>query len=166
LGRGRTKAAQRLVIPDDFDSFPRWFPEFDTGGREPVSNPSFFDEPGEFGGYWKALLRWPVAGYCLVGIKSLRVEEITPDISVCRFDLRLGINTQLWALLILVPYWGIVIALIVDAITRRRFSYPMTKILVRAENEWLLFNGAFHEADEEDTTWLSDGETAAEESGL
>jgi hypothetical protein len=160
IGRGRFEASHKLVIPNDFDSFPRFFPDEPGLGLSPPTDPLFFDDFEEYKDYWRALVRFKTAPYCLVKIKNFRAELVTPDLMICDFRLMLGINTSLWFLFILFPWGGLLLAIIIDLATRRRVTRDMTKVLVRVGDEWHLFNGAWCEHDETDLSWLPE---AAEE---
>jgi hypothetical protein len=151
VGNGRYSGAQMLVVPNDFDNYPRFFPEEHDLQGIPSTNPLFFDAFLEFREYWRALLRWKRAPYCLTSVKALQVEEVTPDLVICDFLLYAGTNTRLWLLLIPI---GLIPAAIVDAVTRVPVTREMTKVLVRVEDEWHLFNGAWCEHDEADLSWL------------
>ena len=129
IGRGRMRAAQTLVIPNDVDDFPREYPEdrsLGLGGMPPYS----FDTRRGFAEYWKFLVRYPPLPYCIVRIRNVRVEKIAPDVAVVEFDLKLCINTSLWILLIFV---ALLIALIVDVATRRiAWDWHSTKKMANA----------------------------------
>ena len=160
LGRGQFVAARKLVLPSDFDNFPRFYPDEPELGRNPPTDPFFFDDFQEYKDYWRSLIRFKSAPYCLVKIKKLRAELVTPDLMICDFRLKLGINTSYWILLIFFPSGGLLLALILDLATRRRIEREMTKVLVRVDDEWHLLNGAWGEHDEADLSWLPE---AAEE---
>ncbi len=154
VGAGRHEAAKRLVVPNDFDHFPRAFPDVAGSVGRPLNDPLFFKEPADFTDYWNALLRWPTAPYCLARVRDLEVDEKAQGIVFCRYSLELSVNTQLWALLILVPYVGIIIALIVDNQTRTRIFAQVTKVLISVDDEWMLMNGAWREWDDATPDWI------------
>lgn len=152
IGRGNFRGARSLVVPNDLDEFPRHYPDhraLGLGGMPPYE----FERSKGFQDYWTGLVRYPASPYCLVHISNLHVEEIDQDLAVAEFDLKLGINTSLWALLALVT---LLLALIVDLATRKRVKAPMRKILVRVGDEWHLFSGEWQGPDEADTIWLED----------
>jgi len=152
IGRGNMRGARALVVPNDLDDFPRHYPDhaaLGQGGMPPYE----FDRGTGFHSYWTGLVRYPASPYCLVRISNLHVEEIDPDLAVAEFDLKLGINTSLWMVLILVT---LLLALIVDLATRKRVKAQMRKILVRVGDEWHLFSGEWQGPDEADAIWLED----------
>jgi hypothetical protein len=149
-------AARKLVVPNDFDSFPREYPDHKAlglGGMPPYE----FDAPSGFKDYWTGLVRYPSSPYCLAQVRNVRVEEIDPDIAVVEFRLKLAINTSLWILLVIV---ALLIALIVDLATRKRIDAPMRKILIRVGDEWHLFSGEWQGPDEQDVSWLEEARRA------
>jgi hypothetical protein len=152
IGRGNFRAARTLVVPNDLDDFPRNYPDhraLGLGGMPPYE----FDRSKGFQDYWTGLVRYPTSPYCLVHVSNLHVEQIDEDLAVAEFDLKLGINTSLWILLIFVT---LLLALIVDLATRKRVHAQMRKILVRVGDEWHLFSGEWQGPDEADTIWLED----------
>jgi hypothetical protein len=152
IGGGHMNAARKLVVPNDFDDFPREYPEHKAlglGGMPPYE----FGARAGFADYWTGLVRYPSSPYCLVRVQDIRVEEVDPDIAVVEFRLKLAINTSLWILLILV---ALLIALIVDLATRKRIDAPMRKILIRVGDEWHLFSGEWQGPDEHDVSWLEE----------
>jgi len=153
LGGGKHKGARKLVVPSDFDHFPRAFPSIAKVKGYPGAEWMYFNEPGDFRAYWDALLRWPTSPYCIARVRGLKVEELAPDVIRCDFTLRLGIGSQLWFLLILFGP-GLILAFILDAVTRTNIQARMSKVLVRVDDEWQLLNGAWHEADDQSTNWV------------
>ncbi len=168
----RYEWAQKLVIPGDLDSFPRFFPADNDIGGQPPADPLYFDAPQEFADYWRALLRWPTAATCVMQVRRIEVEQVSPDVAICDFRVRAGVNTSLWLLLLLTPLLALLIptvgpyfvgvlvwpaliaAAVADAVTRRWITRDLTKVLVRVGEEWHLFNGAWDEYDEEDLSWM------------
>jgi len=161
LARAQFEKAASLVVPNDFDAFPRWFPDLQDFSGPPPSEVLFFDDAEEYADYWRALLRSRAMPYCVVRVRALISEEVAPGIILCDYELSLITNTLLWILLIFIPYVGLIVAALADYFTRKRIRLRMTKVLVRADNEWLLFNGAWHEPDEEDLSWLPEPEGSA-----
>ena len=153
IGRGNAKGARKLVVPNDLDDFPRFYPEQPDLGRGGMP-PYTFERPEGFPAYWKGLVRYPVSPYCIVRVGKARVERIGPDLAVAEFELKLGINTSLWLLLVLV---ALLIAMIVDLATRKRVQAPMRKILVKVGDEWHLFSGEWQGPEEDDVGWLEEG---------
>ena len=63
-------------------------------------------------------------------------------------DLEMAVCvTQFWVILILVC---VPLALIIDFATRKTVREDLRKVLVRADDEWHLLNGAWYEDDEDD----------------
>lgn len=153
LGAGREKGARKLVVPNDFDRFPREFPSLPSVKGYPGVEWLRFDQPGDYQAYWNAMLRWPTGAYCIARVRGLELEEIAPDVVRCEFTLRLGIGSQLWFLLIFTGP-GLILAFILDAATRTNIKASMSKVLVRVEDEWHLLNGAWHEADDKNSNWV------------
>ncbi len=153
LGGGKYSQARKLVAPNDFDHFPRFFPDVPKVKGFPARDPSQFREPLDYRDYWRQLIRWPTAPYCIARVQGLKVQEVAPDVVHCEYTLSISVNTSLWTLLIFVPP-GLIFALIVDAITRTNIKTPMSKNLVRVENEWILLNGAWLEDDDRIPDWI------------
>jgi len=150
IGRGNMNGARKLVVPNDFDDFPREYPDQRSLGRGGMP-PYAFDKPKGFADYWTGLVRYPASPYCIVQVRDVHVEEIDEDLAIVEFELKLAINTSLWMLLILVT---LLLALIVDLATRKRVQASMRKILVRVGDEWHLFSGEWQGPDEADVSWL------------
>jgi hypothetical protein len=168
----RYKGARKLVIPNDLDNFPRFFPADSDIGGYPPADPVYFDAIQEFEDYWRALLRWPTAATCVLRIRQFEVEQVTSDLAICDFRVRAGVNTSLWLLLLATPLAGLlipgsgpyfvgvlvwpalIVAAVADAVTRKWITRDLTKVLVRVDDEWHLFDGAWDEFDEEDLSWL------------
>ena len=153
IGRGRYDAARSLVVANDFDHFPRAFPDVAKVPGFPTADPAFFENRDDFREYWATLTRWPTAPYCIARVRGVRITEIAPDVVHCEYTLKLGINTSLWILIIFLPFAGLLIALIVDAATRTNITEHMSKLLVRVDDEWKLMNGAWHETDDLRAAW-------------
>jgi len=153
LGGGKHKGARKLVVPNDFDHFPRAFPHIGKVKGFPGAEWLFFNQPADYKDYWESMLRWPTSPYCIARVHALNVEELAPDVVRCDFTLKLGIGTSLWILLIFFGP-GIILAFILDAATRTNITARMSKVLVKVDDEWQLFNGAWHEADEQSTSWI------------
>lgn len=145
LGRGQTKRAQKLVLPPDLDEFPRYQPHLPDLG-EPTTLAYHFDDPTGFRAYWNGLVRAQTWPYCHVKISKLEEREIAPGIVVVDFELHLIMNTRL-------IFVVLVIAVIIDLLTRRTVRVPMRKVLVKVGNEWRLFNGEWMGYDEHDLNW-------------
>ncbi|MEM8885178.1 MAG: hypothetical protein AAGD14_14010 [Planctomycetota bacterium] len=154
LAGGKYANARKLVVPSDFDHFPRFYPRVDKVRGFPLADPSLFEDPVHFQSYWKSLMRWPTSPYCIVRVFDLKTEEVAPDLMHCTFKLRLGVNTSLWALLIFVPP-GLIFAVIVDAISRTNIHVQLSKNLVRVEDEWHVLNAAWQEPDDKIADWVS-----------
>ncbi|MHC4547495.1 MAG: hypothetical protein ACYTEZ_01855 [Planctomycetota bacterium] len=150
LGRGRTGRARKLVAPNDLDGFPR-YPAEVPGLVRRSPGPFRFEATGDFARYWNELLRAHTAPYCLVNIGSVKTRAVGTDCLVVDFRLQLIMNTQLWWLLVVV-LWPL--ALVMDLVTRKTVRADLRKVLVRAGDEWHLFNGAWQEPDEVDLDWL------------
>jgi len=152
LGRGYYGYARKLVVPRDFaDGFPRYFPDVDGLGRGGTP-PYRFDTTHGFRRYWQALIRYHTWPYCLPRVSGLRVDEPRPGVYVVDFRLRLLMNTQLWWLLF--PA-GLLIAIIVDAVTRTTVTVEHRKILLRAGKSYFLLNAGWQGPEEEECdAWL------------
>jgi hypothetical protein len=153
VARGRYGYARRIVVPNDFDDFPRDYPAHPSLGLGGVP-PFAFDGPDDFRSYWNGLLRYHTAPYCLAKVRDVQHEEVAPDLAIVEWDLTLTMNTQLWLLFILLGCPGMIAAFIVDAATRKRVTTRMRKIAYRAGDEWHLLNGAWQGKEEEDVSWL------------
>ena len=149
LGRGNAKRAARMVVPNDFDDFPRFQPQVKGFGSG--MNPRPFGGDVFFGSYWSELLRYHTSPYCYVNVSSVQVRELGPDLAVVDFKVRFTMNTSLWMLLIFV---ALLIAVIVDFATRKVVTVQMQKLLYRVGDEWHLFNGEYQGAEEFDLSWL------------
>ena len=154
VGRGSSGRARRLVLASDFDDHERFAPDIDH--LAPHTHRAYvFGEVGGFKAYWRDLVRYHSAPYCMVRVSRVTTTEIFPNVCVADFRLRLMMNTQLWYLLILAGGCiGLLIAVIIDGSTRKTVEIPVRKILVRAGDEWHLFNGELQGIEEEQTDWL------------
>jgi len=88
----------------------------------------------------------------------VRMETLAPDVVLARFSLRARTNTNLWALGILLGFWGLIPALIIQACTWKTLDVPVERVLVRNGTEWRMFGGEWMGDDEVDRGWL-EGET-------
>lgn len=149
LAGGKSSRAAQMVVPNDFDAYPRYQPQIAHIGTG--MNPRPFGAPGAFESYWNEMLRYHVAPYCLVSIKGVTVQEIAPDLEVVDFDLTLTMNTQLWWLLIFV---ALLIAAIVDVATRKTVKVHMRKLLYKVGDQWHLFDAEWQGYEERDLSWL------------
>jgi len=150
VGRGKGELARRLSVPNDFDTFPRYQPTiYGLGGSEA---PFQFDDTKEFKHYWDTLVRQPTWPYCLSYVRNLRLRRVDDDVMLAEFRLTLMMNTRIW-LLLAIP--ALLIAVIVDAATRKTIREPMSKLLVRTpDGEWRIFNAEWQGQEEEDPDWL------------
>ena len=153
VGTHKMARARALVVPNDFDDFPRYLP--DIPGHLPASDdPFFFNDREAFSEYWMELLKPRTSPYCVVRFRRFRQQEIGPDLVVVSYRLHLITNTSLWYLFILLGLVGLVITAIVDAATRLTIEDDLHKILVRVEGEWHLLNGAWQGPEEENADRL------------
>ena len=150
LARNRSKRARKLAVEPDFDSFPRYQPVINNLGN-PSMNPRPFANIEVFASYWNELIRSHSSPYCFVRIKDVQETPIGHDLMLVEFQLKLTMNTGLWAVLILVA-WPL--ALILDLATRKRVKVEMRKLLFKVGDEWHLFSAEWQGYEEYDTSWL------------
>lgn len=153
VGRGNAKRALSLVTNADKDGFQRRQPVIPKLGR-PSGYPYALDSADGFKGYWNELVRTHPAPYCFTRISGLQVQEVKPGVVIADFELTLTMNTQLWWILILV---ALLLAALVDILTRKVVKVRMRKVLVQVGDEWKLFNGEWQGYDEMDLRWLHSG---------
>ncbi|MBK8206596.1 MAG: hypothetical protein IPK87_07330 [Planctomycetes bacterium] len=153
VGRGNAKRAMSLVTNADKDGFQRRQPVIPKLGR-PSGYPYALDSVDGYRGYWNELVRTHPAPYCLTRISGLQVQEVKPGVVIADFELTLTMNTQLWWILILV---ALLLAALVDILTRKVVKVRLRKVLVQVGDEWKLFNGEWQGYDEMDLRWLHSG---------
>jgi hypothetical protein len=154
LARKRYARARKLVINADLDGFPRHQPMIANLGA-PTNYPRPFADENAFGSYWRELMLEPHAmPYCRVSIHKVHENDVAPDVKIVDFEMRLTMNTGLYALLFLVI--GI-FAFIIDAATQKKVHVNMRKMMVRVGEEWHLFSGEWQGYEEFNTGWLSGG---------
>jgi hypothetical protein len=151
IGRGRYKRARALTVRADLDSFPRHQPVIPDLGR-PCGFPRSFADERAFADYWRELTRSQPMPYCYARVRNVRETPVGADVMIVDFELRLVMNTSLWALLIFV---ALVVAAVLDLATRKRVVVPMRKLLVRVDDEWHLFSSEWQGYDEFNLEWLS-----------
>ena len=156
LAKGKHARAKKILLPGDLDGFPRYQPRVPGLGR-PTGNPLYFANGDDYETYWNELLRSHALPYCLVRLKRIRIRDVAPDVKIAEFDLHLAMNTSLW--LLLVPV-SLLVAAVVDFATRKNVKEPLTKVLVKVEDEWHLLNGSWWEFDEDQTEWLTSDSAA------
>ncbi|MCC7508362.1 MAG: hypothetical protein IT464_03190 [Planctomycetes bacterium] len=150
VGRGNAKRAMALVTNADKDSLQRRQPVIPKLGRPSGYTRSLNDADG-FKGYWNELVRTHPAPYCLTRVSGLQVQEVKPGVVIADFELTLTMNTQLWWILILV---ALLLAALLDILTRKVVKVRMRKVLVQVGEEWKLFNGEWQGYEEMDLRWL------------
>lgn len=154
--RRRHKRARSLILTHDMDGTERQTPHIDGLGK-PTGTSYRFDIDGEFKGYWRELVLDQPMAAAGVRISNVQVNNITPDLAIATFRIRMVRNTQLWVFLIFVL--GI-FALIIMVATNKRTDATITKLLVRVGNEWKLFSGEWQGQDEFDLSWIPDDHMA------
>jgi hypothetical protein len=144
--------ARRLVVPNDFDDFPRRFPlhpVLGPGGEMQIEWPDDFDE------YWNALVRYYYAPYCIAEPRDFRARSVAPDLAIVDCQLTVKMNTLAWYLLNLAGV-GYLLTVWIDVKTRKEATFAMRKVLYRVGAEWHLLNGEWQGPEERDTAWIED----------
>ncbi len=153
VGRGRAKRALALVTNADKDGFQRRQPVIPKLGH-PSGYPYTLDGVDGYRGYWNELVRTHPAPYCLTRISGLQIQEVKPGVVIADFELTLTMNTQLWWILILI---ALLLAALLDILTRKVVKVRLRKVLVQVGDEWKLFNGEWQGYEEMDLRWLHAG---------
>jgi hypothetical protein len=149
LARGNASRAAKMVVPNDFDDYPRYQPQIAYIGTG--FNPRPFAAPGAFGDYWNEMLRYHTAPYCIARVSSVSVQEVGLDIVVVDFQLKLMMNTQLWLALVFI---ALLLAAIVDMATRKTVTVQMRKVLYRVGDQWHMFDAEWQGYEERDLSWV------------
>ena len=150
LGAGRHARARQHVVKGDLDHFVRVQPSLGDFGK-PSRRSFTFADPEAAKSYWNELLRWHPLPYCTARVDNVRVTMFGPDVAVVDFRLQLWANTRWWFVAVAVLW---VIALLVEAFTRKKWNGDMRKVVVRVGDGWKMFNGEWQGPEERDLSWL------------
>jgi hypothetical protein len=144
LSAGYYRRAQRHVLVSDQNDFPRARPSLLNEGFTDSNDPIRFDEKLGFESYWRPVFRVGALTRMTPRLKEVEVKMVEKDVAIVSFSLKLARRSFLQLLIPSIS--GIFLA--------DELSYSLTKILVRVDATWQLFNGEWMGEEEADLRWL------------